>query len=95
MRTNTNKMRKRIIELCKINSKYANNDLALIAAIWEREGWRSDYSLYDNLRSVSHPETIRRTRQRLQQEGLVPKREKTNEKRYQEFKQVKLDLGYY
>lgn len=94
MRINTAKMRKRIIELCKINSKYANNDLALIAAIWEREGWRSDCSLYDNLRSVSHPETIRRTRQRLQSEGVIQAREKTVDKRYSEFKQAKFDLGY-
>lgn len=94
MRINTAKMRKRIIELCKINSKYANDDLALIAAIWDREGWSSEHSLYDNLRSVSHPETIRRTRQRLQAEGIIQAREKTVDKRYNEFKQAKFDLGY-
>lgn len=94
MRINTAKMRKRIIELCKINSKYANDDLALISAIWDREGWSSERSLYDNLRSVSHPETIRRTRQRLQSEGVIQAREKTVDKRYNEFKQAKFDLGY-
>lgn len=94
MKINSQQMRNRIISLCRISSKYANDDLALIAAIWDREGWSSERSLYDNLRSVSHPETIRRTRQRLQAEELIPAREKTTEKRYQEFKLAKFDLGY-
>ena len=92
MRVNNAQMRKRIINLCKINSKYANDDLALMAAIWSKEGWDSSRSLYDNLRSVSNPETIRRTRQKLQQEGLIKSREKTVDRRYEQWKQARLDL---
>lgn len=94
MKINSQQMRNRIISLCRISNKYANDDLALIAAIWDREGWNPERSLYDNLRSVSHPETIRRTRQRLQAEGVIQVREKTADKRYDEFKQAKFDLGY-
>lgn len=94
MKINSNLMRQRIINLCKINSKYANDDLALMAAIWQKEGWSSERSLYDNLCRVSNPETIRRTRQKLQQEGLIQARERVVEKRYGEFKQAKFDLGY-
>lgn len=94
MKINSEKMRKRIIILCKQSDQYANDDLALIAAIWEREGWNPDISLINNLRSVSRPETIRRTRQKLQEEGVIKARERTTEKRYQEFKQAKFDLGY-
>lgn len=95
MKINSVKMRKQIISLCKQSSRYANDDLALMAAIWDREGWDKERSLYDNLRSVTNPETIRRTRQKLQEEGLIPKREKVNNARYKEFKQAKLNLGYY
>lgn len=94
MKVNSQVMRNRIITLCRINDNYANDDIKLIAAIWNREGWDQNRSLYDNLRSVSHPETIRRTRQKLQSEGLIGIREKTDEKRYDEFKQAKFDLGY-
>lgn len=94
MKINSQQMRTRIITLCRINENYANDDIKLIAAIWNREGWDQNRSLYDNLRSVSHPETIRRTRQRLQSEGVIQAREKTVDKRYDEFKQAKFDLGY-
>ena len=95
MRVNSNYIRKQIIGLCKTSAKYSSDDKALIAAIWQREGWDNNLSLYQNLCKVSSPETIRRTRQKLQEEGLIKKREATNEARYHNYEQAKLSLGYY
>lgn len=88
MRVNTLYMRDRIISLCKINNEFANNDLKLIAEIWKQEGWDSSQDLYWNLRRVSKPETIRRTRQKLQEEGRIRQSEATIERRYNNFKKI-------
>lgn len=88
MRVNTLYMRDRIISLCKINNEFANNDLKLIAEIWKQEGWDSSQDLYWNLRRVSRPETIRRTRQKLQEEGRIRPSEATIERRYNNFKKI-------
>lgn len=79
-------MRNMIIRLCKENPKLANDDVALIAKIWITEGWYNELTLLQNLRRVSKPETIRRTRQKLQQEGLISATEKTLDSRYEDFK---------
>lgn len=88
MRVNTLYMRDRIISLCKVNNEYANNDLKLIAEIWKQEGWDSSKDLYWNLQRVSRPETIRRTRQKLQEEGKIRPSESTIERRYNNFKKI-------
>lgn len=88
MRVNTLYMRDRIISLCKVNDEYANNDLKLIAEIWRQEGWDSSKDLYWNLQRVSRPETIRRTRQKLQEEGKIRPSEATIERRYNNFKNI-------
>lgn len=67
---NSSRIRETIIEFCRINPDLANDDKRLIANIWWSEGWR-DPQLYDKLRSVSSPETIRRTRAKLVEEGLI------------------------
>lgn len=86
MKVNTNYMRNMIIRLCKENPKLANDDVALIAKIWITEGWYNELTLLQNLRRVSKPETIRRTRQKLQQEGLISATEKTLDSRYEDYK---------
>ena len=88
MRVNTLYMRDRIKSLCKINNEYANNDLKLIAEIWKQEGWDASQDLYWNLRRVSRPETIRRTRQKLQEEGAIRPSESTIERKYNNFKKI-------
>lgn len=89
MKVNTLYMRDRIINLCNLNNEYANDDLKLIAEIWRQEGWDSNQSLYWNLRRVSKPETIRRTRQKLQEEGRIRVSDKTLDRRYKEFKNMR------
>lgn len=67
---NSARIRDTIIKFCKINPDLANDDKRLIANVWWNEG-RKDPQLYERLRSVSSPETIRRTRAKLVEEGLI------------------------
>ena len=89
MKVNTNYMRNIILKLCKENPKLANDDLALMAAIWSREGWYRELTLSQNLKRVSNPETIRRTRQKLQAEGLLTPTGKTTDCRYEDYKEAR------
>lgn len=82
-------MRKTILRLCKERPNLANDDIALMAAIWIEEGWYEQLTLVQNLKRVSNPETIRRTRQKLQQEGLLKRNEDTTDRRYIEWKRSK------
>lgn len=91
MKVNNKTMRKQILDAVKISPSLADDDKKLIATIWWMEGWR-DSDLYKKLCQVSSPETIRRTRARLVEEGLIKPSEKTQEARYQEFKKVRLSL---
>lgn len=82
-------MRNMILSLCKERPHLANDDLALMAAIWTREGWYSNLTLLQNLKRVSKPETIRRTRQKLQSEGLLKPTENTTDHRYEDYKDAR------
>ena len=89
MKINSIDMRHRILRIVNYLPNAANDDKLLIAKIWEEEGWDYMDSLYSNLRRVSSPETIRRTRQKLVAEGLIKVSDKTTEKRYNLFKKVR------
>lgn len=91
MKINDKPMRDRIVALVRNNPDLANDDKRLIAAIWYLEGWR-DVDLYANLKKVSSPETIRRTRAKLVEEGLIKPSKEAQEARYQEYKQARMSL---
>ena len=91
MKINEKPMRDRIVALVRNNPDLANDDKRLIAAIWYLEGWR-DVDLYANLKKVSSPETIRRTRAKLVEEGLIKPSKEVQEFRYQEYKQARMSL---
>lgn len=90
MKVNTADMRHKILRAVHREPSAADDDKLLISLIWENEGWDYMLSVYENLRRVSSPETIRRTRQKLVEEGRIKPSEKATEARYQEFKQVRL-----
>ena len=90
MKINTKPMRERIIALCKKDNRYADDDKLLIATIWYQDGWE-DPDLYDKLK-VS-PETIRRTRAKLVEEGIIKPSEKVVEARYEDFKKARDAVG--
>lgn len=91
MKINEKPMRDRIVALVRNNPDLANDDKRLIAAIWYLEGWR-DVDLYANLKKVSSPETIRRTRAKLVEEGIIKPSKEVQEYRYQEYKQARMSL---
>ncbi len=70
MKVNDKAMRDKIIEAVKRNPELANDDKRLIATIWWIEGWH-DPELYEKLTRHSSPETIRRTRAKLVEEGVI------------------------
>lgn len=90
MKVNTQDMRHKILRAVYREPRCADDDKLLIAKIWEYEGWDYTLGLYENLRKVSSPETIRRTRQKLVEEGKVKPMESTTEARYQDFKEVRM-----
>lgn len=70
MKVNNKAMRDKILAIVKKDPTLADDDKRLIANIWWLEGWK-DPDLYKHLKSVSSPETIRRTRAKLTEEGLI------------------------
>ena len=66
----TNKQK---LVLDAINScpEAANNDALLLEQVWTLEGWSQSRSLYENLCSVTRPETISRRRRELFNMGLI------------------------
>lgn len=94
MKVNTKDMRSKVLKMVAWNPKAASDDKLLIALIWQEEGWDSEKTLYANLKYVSSPETIRRTRQKLQQEGLIKPSDKTVDERYNDYKQARMSLWY-
>lgn len=93
MKINSNNMRDKILRLVKKDSRFANDDKLLIATIWWQEGWK-DKNLYKMLQKVSSPETIRRTRAKLVEEGLIIPDKKVQEARWDAEGQARTDLGY-
>lgn len=91
MKINNGGMRDTIIRLVRENPELADDDKRLIATVWWYEGWH-DPELYEHLKSVSSPETIRRTRQRLVEEGIIKPSDEVQEYRYQEFKAARMSI---
>lgn len=92
MKVNTNDMRHKVIRIVSWLPNAANDDKLLISKIWEQEGWDYMEDIYTNLRRVSSPETIRRTRQKLTEEGVIKPSEATTEARYKDFEQARMAL---
>jgi Fe2+ or Zn2+ uptake regulation protein len=92
MKVNTQDMRHKILGIVSWSPSAANDDKLLIAKIWEQEGWDYMEDIYSNLRRVSSPETIRRTRQRLVEEGLIEPSKTVTERRYKDFKEARVAL---
>lgn len=90
MKVNTQDMRHKILRAVFREPRCADDDKLLIAKIWEYEGWDYTLSLYENLRNVSSPETIRRTRQKLVEEGRIVPMDSTTEARYKDFKEARM-----
>lgn len=93
MKVNTKKMRDKILALVKKDPRLANDDKLLIATVWWNEGWK-DKCLYKRLQEVSSPETIRRTRAKLVEDGLIKPSDKIQQARADAEAQARDSLGY-
>lgn len=91
MKINNKPMRDTIRKLVKANPSLADDDKRLIASVWYLEGWK-DEDLYKHLKAVSSPETIRRTRAKLVEEGIIKPSKRTIEARYEDFKQARMSI---
>lgn len=92
MKINTKQLRTRILDLYKTDKRVAEDDKYLIAKIWEEDGWDYSVGIYRNLMHVTNPESIRRTRAKLVQEGLMKVSEAVTEARYEDYKQARMAL---
>lgn len=92
MKINTTQLRTRILNLYKLDKRVAEDDKYLITKIWEEDGWDNNASVYVNLMNVTNPESIRRTRAKLVQEGLMKVSEAVTEARYEDYKQARMAL---
>lgn len=66
-----NAKQKLVLDVIKANPGVENDEALLISKVWERENWNSSCSLYENLKHVTHPETISRRRRELFNMGLI------------------------
>lgn len=92
MKINTKQLRTRILNLYYQDKRVAEDDKYLISKIWQEDGWNNEKSVYVNLLNCTSPESIRRTRAKLVQEGLIKVSNKTQEARYQDYKQARMSV---
>lgn len=91
---NSDNTRQAIMRAYIRNPRVADDDTLLLNAVWKRYGWSRRKTLLQNLRSVPSAETVRRTRQRMVEEGVIEPSVNTTERRYNRFKKVRKALGY-
>lgn len=73
--------------------KLLDKDTALIAFIWRIDGWDDSKPLEENIAKVRSAESIRRTRQKMHEKGLIKYSDEAEERRYEAYKDVKDELG--
>jgi len=71
-----------------------SDDKKLILAVWylQNPDYELDFRKFFQYKAIS-PETIRRTRQKLQMEGKYKATEEVEEQRYDLFKQARMTAG--
>lgn len=86
-------IKEEILYLYKLDKTVVEDDKRLMANIWHRYGWDQSQDLLTNLKKMPSSETIRRTRQKLHQDGLIEYSESVEERRYEASKEVTEELG--
>ena len=89
----TKDMRETILALYKKDKTVVEDDKRLIANVWHIYGWDQNKDLLTNLKNVPSSETIRRTRQKLHQDGDIEYSKAEEERRYEASKEVREELG--
>ena len=91
---NSRNIRAKIERAYARNRKVADDDKLLLAKVWLDSGWDNNKALIDNLRNMPSPETIRRTRQKMVEDGAICPSLTASERRYKNFKNTRKELGY-
>ncbi len=88
MQVVTKDMKAEILRLYRLDKTVVDDDKRLLANIWHRYGWDQSKDLLTNIRAVPSAETIRRTRQKLHEEGEIEYSKEVEESRYEASKEV-------
>ena len=91
---NSRNIRAKVERAYARDHKVADDDKLLLAEVWWESGWDNSKALIDNLRNMPSPETIRRTRQKMVEEGAIRPSLTATERRYKNFKSTRRELGY-
>lgn len=83
---NKQKLLDLVVKICNEYPAAANNDAKLLEQVWLAQGWSEYRSLYENLCSVSRPESITRRRREAHTMGLIEYSSEVVEERMQAFK---------
>lgn len=91
---NSKNMRAMIIKAYNKDARVASDDKLLLSRVWAMSGWSKEKTLLQNLRDCPNAETVRRTRAKLVQEGIIKPTAEATEGRYRAFKKVREALDY-
>jgi len=92
MRRLTDKQQK-VMAAYDTDPNCVNEEHRLLEAVWLKEGWDNNRSLYWNLQRVSHPESISRARRKLHELGLITYSEESLERRMGYYKEMQDEYG--
>lgn len=84
-----------IYKVIQQNPGVENDEMKLIEAVWNFQGWDDTKSLYWNLTRVIHPESISRRRRELYNMGLITYSNKALRERTIAFKKEVNIHSYY
>jgi hypothetical protein len=71
MNPKVNKLQRLVLSVIRDNPGVENDDAALIAAVWRKQGWSDHNSLEVNIARVSRAESLTRRRRELHEMGLI------------------------
>lgn len=83
----------RVSNILSVSRAARNSDRELLIIFMQKMGMELTDRQIDIFRKMPSTETIRRTRQSLQERGLYPADQKVNEARYNKFKEMRGAAG--
>lgn len=84
----------RVENILRASKAARNSDTELQIIYMQKSGMNLSEAQKQKFRELPHMETIRRTRQKLQEQGKYPADEEVNEARFEKYKQVKQNINY-
>lgn len=88
------KISQQVENILKVSREARNSDKELLIIYMQKFGMNLSEEQKDTFRNMPSTETIRRTRQQLQQECKYPADESVDQARFDKFKEVKQNIKY-